>query len=627
MVTYPVRPFGHEIPLILSSFDVSSTMCASLLPELLCLRRLGLVADLWSALKHCRLVGMLMSVALMCSLSCDAAHAQTRADSVPYSLMDHRVPPGTWGQWVQNAGRVNGFEFQSVSVELPSTGQVTWFAGSRDDVKTNAQAKLAVGQSYRLKLSQMPEFPGVELYPSIELLDRLHPPAGHADKFSMPVTFTIDELDAAISGRMVTKVVYLEQPQLAMPYELSGDVAVRTVQPRANLIEEADKSGRPLAIIRLGGRVPAAHETHGAFFGNGAPVLTSSAKKTSPDAIQQAVSFSEAEPRVQLASHNETGFKQNRYGLMAASPSLAEQFPDEYLFDGGDRELPVHYDGDIMIGVESEDTVAEFRDHKGDRKVKASNRVAIYSPRFAAVRTFTGLSEGFNIQRPISNVDQVQGAGLRQKVAGKTGVQRDRVQGVRMRSRASSIFSQTTRKDVSAAKAITQHVKLMNLFEDVQFLHDGQMRQSEMAQLHRGMNAAATWSRDLNPIIIASLTASQEVYANFKVAELVGIDEGHKKPGRLRLVKLADKEVAKPGDVITFTIRFDNLGDRELRNVRLIDNLTPRLVYVEDSATSELPGSINVDDNGEGSHILRFELDNPLAGNTGGVITFQAKLR
>lgn len=606
-------------------------MCASLLPELLCLRRLGLITDLWSALRRCRLVGMLMSLALAFGLSCATTQAQTRDESLPYPLLDHRVPPGTWGQWVQAAGRINGVEFQSVSVELPSTGTVTWFVGSRDDVKVATQARLAVAQSYRAKLSDMPEFPGIELYPSIELIDRLHPPAGHADKFSMPLSFTIEEIDAAIAGKLMTKVVYLEQPQLALPFELSGDTAVRTVQPRENLIVEADKAGRPLAIIRLGGRLPAPQEMRGAFFGNGAPVLISAAKMSATDAVQQAVSFSAAEPRVQLASHNASqsasGFQQNRSGLIAANPTLAEQFPDEYLFDGGDRDFPVHYDGDRMAGVETEDTVAEFRDHNGSRKVKASNRVAIYSPRFAAVRTFTGISEGTNIQRPISNVDQVQGAALRQKVGGKTGVQRDRVQGVRMRSRASGIFSQSARRDVSAAKGIAQHVKLMNAFEDVQFLHDGKFRQSEMAQLHRGMNAATTWTREMNPVIVASLTASQEVYANFKVAELVGIDEGHKKPGHLRLVKLADKEFAKPGDVVTFTIRFDNLGDRELRNVRLIDNLTPRLEYIDDSATSDLPGSINVDDNGEGSHILRLELDNPLAGHTGGVITFQAKLR
>ncbi len=624
-------------------------MCASLLPELLCLRRLGLITDLWAALRHCRLVGMLMGLMLVCGSLTDTAHAQNRADNPPYPLMDHRVPPGTWAEWVRIAGRVNGIEFQPVRVEFPSEGKVTWFVGSRDDVKESVQVKLAVGQSYRLMLSDMPEFPGIELYPSVEVLDRLHPPAGHTDTFAMPLSFTIEELEAAIEGRMVTKVVYVEQPQLALPFELTSDIAVRTVNARANLIEEADKSGRPLALIRLGGRIPAANETQGAFFGNGAPVLASkgvgslfpsgqSASKTdaTPNGRSEKDSrprFTAAEPRIQLASHADAQeatrpkFQQNREGLIAADPSLADKYPDEYLFDGGDRDYPVHYDRDIMVGVETEDTVAEFQDHKGNRKVKASNRVAIYAPRFAAVRTVHGIREGFNVQRVATNLDDVHGAALRQKMVSQTGLQRDRLQGVRMRSRASGIFSQTTRKDVSSAKIVTQHTKLLNVYEGVQFLHDGKIRQNETARLHGGMNAAAAWTRDLNPVLVANLSAAQEVYAMFKVAELNGSDEGHKQPGRLRLVKLADKDAAKPGDVITFTIRFDNLGDRELRFVRLIDNLTPRLEYIDDSATSDLPGSINVDDNGEGSHILRFELDSPLAGHTGGVITFQAKLR
>ena len=602
-------------------------MCASLLPELLCLRRLGLITDLWGALRRCRLVGMLMGWMLVCGSLSDTAHAQTRADSAPYPLLDHRVPPGTWAEWVRIAGRVNGIEFQPVRVELPSAGKVTWFVGSRDDVKESAQVKLAVGQSYRLKLSDMPEFPGIELYPSVEVLDRLHPPPGHADTFAMPLSFSIEELEAAVEGRMVTKVVYVEQPQLALPFELTSDIAVRTVNARANLMEEADKSGRPLALIRLGGRIPAANETQGAFFGNGAPVLASNGKKDSRSR------FSAAEPRIQLASHADAQessrpkFQQNREGLLAADPSLADKYPDEYLFDGGDRDYPVHYDSDVMVGVETEDTIAEFQDHKGNRKVKASNRVAIYAPRFAAVRTVHGIREGFNVQRVATNLDDVHGAALRQKSVSQTGLQRDRLQNVRMRSRASGIFSQTTRKDVSSAKIVTQHTKLLNVYEGVQFLHDGKIRQNETARLHGGMNAAAIWTRDLNPVLVANLSAAQEVYAMFKVAELTGTDEGLKQPGRLRLVKLADKEAAQPGDVITFTIRFDNLGDRELRFVRLIDNLTPRLEYVDDSATSDLPGSINVDDNGEGSHILRFELDSPLAGHTGGVITFQAKLR
>ena len=180
---------------------------------------------------------------------------------------------------------------------------------------------------------------------------------------------------------------------------------------------------------------------------------------------------------------------------------------------------------------------------------------------------------------------------------------------------------------MSGTKNLAQHTKLLNLYEDVQFLRDGEYRQSEIARLNGGVAAAGTWTRELNPVVMANQTGGQEVYAMFKVAELVGIEEKHKKPGTLRIVKLADKDSAKPGDVITFTIRFDNLGDRELQHVRIIDNLTPRLEYIDDSATSDQQGSTHVDDNGEGSQVIRFELDSPLKGHTGGVISFQVRLR
>ncbi len=608
-------------------------MSPHILPELICLRRLGLLADLWDALRRLRLVGMLMSVTLVCGLLSDAVQAQGVSGSEPYPLLDHRASPGTWGEWVRAAGRVNGIEFQPIRVELPSTGRVTWFAGSRDEAKEAAQVRLAVSQSYRLRLSDMPEFPGIELFPSVEVLDRLHPPSGQSDAFPLPIAFNIEEIEAAVEGRMVTKVIYLEQPQLALPFELTSDTAVRTVNARLNLIHEADKAGRPLALIRIGGRLPAPHETQGPFFGSGAPILTSSARKpanVTTANVSEATTFTEAEPRVQLASHADAQEANSPKTMMkpaAVNPKLVKLFPDEYLFDGGDRGYPVHYDREVMHGVDTEDTIAEYHDDQGNRRVKASNRVAIYAPRFAAVRSVNGVREDFNVQRVTNNFDQVQGAGLRSRVGGKTHLQRDRLQGVRMRSRAGGLLGKATRSDVSATRTAAQQTKLLNLFEDVQFLRDGEYRQSEIAQLNGGLTAAGTWTRELNPVIMANLSSAQEVYAMFKVAELTGVDESHRKPGQLRIVKLADKDSAKPGDVITFTIRFDNLGDRELRHVRIIDNLTPRLEYIDDSATSDQPGSTNVDDNGEGSQVLRFELDNPLKGHTGGVISFQVRLR
>jgi len=100
-------------------------------------------------------------------------------------------------------------------------------------------------------------------------------------------------------------------------------------------------------------------------------------------------------------------------------------------------------------------------------------------------------------------------------------------------------------------------------------------------------------------------------------------DQKSDQPGQLRLVKTADRELAEIGDVITFTIRYDNLGPREIDAVRIVDNLTPRLEYVADSST----GQMLVEDNGEGSQVLTWVLPEPLQPGAGGVITFQARVK
>ena len=46
--------------------------------------------------------------------------------------------------------------------------------------------------------------------------------------------------------------------------------------------------------------------------------------------------------------------------------------------------------------------------------------------------------------------------------------------------------------------------------------------------------------------------------------------------------------MARPGEFVDFTIRFDNIGDQKIGNVTLVDNLTTRLEYVEGTAESSL---------------------------------------
>ena len=109
-------------------------------------------------------------------------------------------------------------------------------------------------------------------------------------------------------------------------------------------------------------------------------------------------------------------------------------------------------------------------------------------------------------------------------------------------------------------------------------------------------------------------------------SELVGIED-RRKPGRLEIVKLADKQIAQPGEIVSFRIEYENIGDRELKDVRIIDNLTPRLEYVADSASSSRPAALSVTDNGEGSVILSWSLKEPLKGKTKGFVTFKSRVR
>lgn len=184
-------------------------------------------------------------------------------------------PPGTVASWAAQAGRIPPFYFQPVKVYLPSEGRVTFYDQRPDrpvEVEAPAQAALLVGRVYRFKVDNMPEFPGVEFYPSIELVDRLHPPQDKIDQFPVEFELTMEEFDWAADGRLITKVVYLEQPQRVSLTRLEAPRKTETLMPAQNALAEADDRGRPMAIVRLGGRTPDAGGMDPQFFGPGWPV-------------------------------------------------------------------------------------------------------------------------------------------------------------------------------------------------------------------------------------------------------------------------------------------------------------------------------------------------------------------
>jgi hypothetical protein len=206
---------------------------------------------------------------------CAVSLAQDHIQDNRYVPLDQNAPVGRVGRWSGIIGKGLAGTFQSVQVTVPTSGKVTVYNGGPETgvaLGAPAQFSIGVGCVYRLKIAGMPDFPGVELYPTIEIFDRLHPPAGREYEFPVPIAFTEDDIAKAMDGRMVTKVVYLEQPQFAVTGDLTAALLNRQMPPDRNLLIEADRLGRPMILVRLGGRTPDEGHPEEGFFMPPAPL-------------------------------------------------------------------------------------------------------------------------------------------------------------------------------------------------------------------------------------------------------------------------------------------------------------------------------------------------------------------
>ncbi|WP_437228060.1 hypothetical protein SH661x_000699 [Planctomicrobium sp. SH661] len=314
------------------------------------------------------------------------------------------------------------------------------------------------------------------------------------------------------------------------------------------------------------------------------------------------------------------------------APCAARPFPgsepskDEFVCDGGDKGTPVHYEGRDRAGLDVEDTIAEYKDDTGAFHMKPSTQACVYAPRFGSVSSATLPETGRQVAKAAGHQDQASAGGLETKMVVDEKTQTDEALGVAMRARASGINDNKIEGQIHQTQAAENHVKLLNAYEDFRFLREGQFELANHAVIAQGVTAAQEWADGRRPIIVAKDEGGQLVQGRFTAQDYTGVED-KRTPGDLKLVKVADRGSAHPGDIVTFTIRFDNVGERDLTSVRIVDNLSPRLAYVEDSISSNLNGKVDVDDNGLGGKLLTFEFDEPLKGKTGGFVSFQCRVR
>ncbi len=299
----------------------------------------------------------------------------------------------------------------------------------------------------------------------------------------------------------------------------------------------------------------------------------------------------------------------------------------EFLHDGGDRNLKVVVGSDWSVqGLDSQDTIGHFDTLKGDRVVVPSNRVSIYAPRFSAVQKIDGLISANNIEHMAAtddttmtfrsgSFDFASNAKSHQATIRNIGSKA----ASEMKDRTRGLTVDNTTSSASTGNSISS-VKIHN------FLLTGRLENSEKAFLATAMQSAIAWSSDMEVKIVVKNDGLRALHDVKAANETITVDPIGKK-SKLRVVKMADKKTAKPGDEIVFLIRFDNVGEEIIGNVTVIDNLTTRLEYVEGSASCSVKADLITSQNDADSTQLRWEIVDPLKIGTGGVIKFKCRVR
>src|SRR5215475_11582525 len=111
------------------------------------------------------------------------------------------------------------------------------------------------GAIYRLKLTDIPGYPGVELYPTLEVAPVVPRTEAYIAHNFIPFQLTDDDFKQVLSGNFVTKVIYLPDPQYQELALAGVETLVSTrLDPGVDPIVEADRRGSILAIIRIGNK-------------------------------------------------------------------------------------------------------------------------------------------------------------------------------------------------------------------------------------------------------------------------------------------------------------------------------------------------------------------------------------
>lgn len=299
---------------------------------------------------------------------------------------------------------------------------------------------------------------------------------------------------------------------------------------------------------------------------------------------------------------------------------------DEYLCDGGDMHQPAAVNTDWKVtGLEQEDTVAHYDTVDGRTIITPSNKVCLYAPRFAAVREVTDLRAYARIDAPGGTIQNINPIKIEETEDVLTSLAEIKPDIHREKEPPSLLREREQAGELDRDRRVAVTIGSLQPYCNVQLIRTGEVIGTDIVKIARASLAAIAWSNVEAAQVVLDNRQAQAAVSDVSPGTIYHLFEPNNP--KLRLVKLASKSSAQPGEEVEFTLRFDNVGDKVIGNVVITDNLTTRLEYVEGSQKTSLPANFTTQANDGESLILRWELTEPLEKGQGGVIQFRCKVR
>lgn len=491
------------------------------------------------------------------------------------------------------------------------------FAAS-DSPEGHLLAGLKVGSTTIVRIPEPQGRTGKDIYASIEIYGHLHRP-GDIDplRFPLQVTLTDDDIDAVLDqGRMITRVIYLEDPRQAIPYLATPDRLPTTeLGAGEDPFRIARALGRVMAVVRIGTREPTAEEV----------------------AMLDATRLPLSGTRCLYVSRTGEGCRMSCPTVTCFPAPVAESCKppkqpgmpmDEYLCDGGDDGKLASSTPGSSMGIEPQDAVVQFGIGQGfgSRRMLPTNVVCIYAPRFAATEIRTGANENILVESPIVKRTAQAMEALRNRELGVRLTRIDPPITNRMTQRASGIVNRQT-ADTKIELRVLGEYEVVNAVK----AHDFPIRPQGIATPVKPVLARDAVGpialKNAESVVVTGIEESaSEKVMTWTPHEQVGTEPVPDIPG-LAVIKRVSADEAMPGEKVEYVIQYRNMGNVPIRAVSVVDSLLPRLEYVKGSARGPRGTVFTANSNVAGSTELRWDLPGSIAPGDSGYVSFEAIVR